>query len=118
MNKLKTMKIDMEAFQAVFVVSHDASTWNMFSIKPDGIWVSPPHDDGTLSGEEMAILSYHPTGNLLEPALKFPCTLGELKAFMEWCGYGLLDDEDKADLEAIARYRFFASASQNRKSSP
>ncbi len=116
MSKRETIArlIDMAVFKAVFVISRDTSTWNMFAVKPDGIWVVPPPDDGLLYSHEMACLYHHPTGNLMEPALKFPCTLGYLKAFMEWCDYGKLDDEDLAELEAIARYRLFATDSQNK----
>lgn len=34
-------------------------------------------------GEEEAVLTEHPTGNLADPVLAFPCTLGDLERFVD-----------------------------------
>lgn len=43
-------------------------------------------------GEEEAVLTEHPTGNLSEPVLAFPCDLDALESFME--SYGLIGTID------------------------
>lgn len=64
------------------------------SIQSDGIYVREFSEMIYLTYEERSILTKHPTGNLLEPALRFPCTLDELRAFLEDQAIGLaIEDE-------------------------
>lgn len=101
--------IDSAVFQAVFLPdSPEDKSWSTFLVKEDGLWVKSidEHLLGLLSSVERLEVTRHPTGNSLhEPALKFPCTLGELKAFLAWEGYGDLDDADLADLEELTMGR-------------
>lgn len=56
--------------------------WPWLSIKGDGVYVKEP-DDPSLTHIERATISEHPSGNLKEPALRFPCTLPALQEFLE-----------------------------------
>ena len=60
-----------------------------YAVKNDGIYVNAPPDNVDLTPEERAVLSEHPTGNLNDPALSFPCSFHEFRSFMEkyLCGY-------------------------------
>jgi hypothetical protein len=73
--------------------------WNPgVSIRSDGVYVVPLPSDANLTPEERSTLSWHPTGNLNEPALPFPCSLDDLRAFLESAGlYGCIDAFDMAD---------------------
>ncbi|MCM8625502.1 hypothetical protein [Accumulibacter sp.] len=60
----------------------DAEEWvPWMSVRGDGVYVKVP--PAGLLASEAAALSAHPTGNLSEPALRFPCTLSELQVFLE-----------------------------------
>lgn len=77
----------------------DTEKWLAWlSVLEDGVYVkSPPANIGIGYGER-AVLTEHPTGNLNEPALRFPCTLPQLQAFLEqYGGYGSIDAFDMAD---------------------
>jgi hypothetical protein len=58
------------------------------AIRADGVYVLEPTQDEkrVLIPEEIAVLTVHPTGNLSEPALHFPCSVDELKQFVELRG--------------------------------
>lgn len=69
-------------------------TWcDWLSIRPDGVYVEPPGDDVELTPEERATLTEHPTGNLNEPALSFPCDVSTLAAFLERQEIGVAIDD-------------------------
>lgn len=87
------MKIGYSDFVKLCRVD-DPKTWiEWLSVEPDGVYVKVFPD--WLTPEERAVLSEHPTGNLKEPALKFPCTLKELETFLETTGlYGCIDAFD------------------------
>lgn len=62
----------------------------------DGVYVREPPND--LEPTERAALAEHPTGNLKEPALRFPCRLNDLKKFLKRNGmYSSVDPFDLAD---------------------
>lgn len=49
-------------------------------IELDGLYVNlDPEDEAMLTPEEAAALSEHPTGNLKEPVLPFPFSIGQLR---------------------------------------
>jgi hypothetical protein len=75
---------------------NDPETWcDWFVIRGDGVYVKEP--PAGLTAGERAILSEHPTGNLNEPALGFPCALADLQEFLEQQGvYGCIDAFDLA----------------------
>lgn len=54
-------------------------------LRADGVYVELP--TGHLMPEERASLAHHSTGNLLEPTLRFPCTVAEMRAYI-----AVLDD--------------------------
>lgn len=59
-------------------------TWcDWLSLREDGVYVKKPDDDVALTPDERAVLTEHPTGNLDEPALSFPCDISTLKDFLE-----------------------------------
>lgn len=76
---------------------NDPEEWvGWLSIRADGAYVKTPPDG--LDHNERAALSAHPTGNLAEPALKFPCTLRQFQIFLDEQGvYGCIDAFDMAD---------------------
>lgn len=59
-------------------------------LRDEGVFVAPRDNLPAIArgGEEEAVLTEHPTGNLAEPVLVFPCSLDALETFMEQ--YGLL----------------------------
>lgn len=69
----------------------DPERWaECLSLRGDGVYVKEP--PAGLLASEAAALSTHPTGDLSEPALRFPCTLPELQVFLEDSGcYGCID---------------------------
>lgn len=75
----------------------DTEEWLAWlSVRGDGVYVKVPPNG--MPHKERAVLSEHPTGNLNEPALRFPCTLPQLQAFLEqYGGYGSIDAFDMAD---------------------
>ena len=90
------MKIGYSAFVKLCRVD-DPEEWDPgLSIRSDGVYVKAPPVG--LTPNEMAILSKHPTGNLNDPALRFPCDLKRLKQFIEFYGlHGYIDSFDLAD---------------------
>ncbi len=99
--------IDSNVFKAVFINYSEnvPTTFNGFSCQYDGMWLNIDEQlCNMLTDEDRLEITRHPTGNLSEPALIFPCTFVELKAFMKFCRYGKLDKKDKADLEAIKKF--------------
>jgi hypothetical protein len=52
-------------------------------------------------GEEEAVLTEHPTGNLSEPVLAFPCSLGALQDFMD--AYGLVGRIDAFRMREVLK---------------
>jgi hypothetical protein len=65
--------------------------WHGMAVKEDGVWVQLPPDDVLLFPGERAVLSAHPKKDLTVPTLKFPCTHGQLRVFLEWVEVGLAD---------------------------
>lgn len=92
------MKIGYSDFVKLCRVD-DPETWvGWLSLRGDGVYVKVPPGDQRITREERAVLTEHPTGNLTEPALRFPCTLDELHMFLEHQGvYGCIDAFDLAD---------------------
>jgi hypothetical protein len=101
---MKTYEVGYSAFIAVF--GRDSTGhWYGFRVETDGLWVDQPPVDLCLTDGDEALLTRHPTGRMNEPALPFPCSIDKLKEFLEWCGYGEMDDDDEADLEkALQEY--------------
>ncbi len=65
----------------------DPEDWaSGFRVAHDGVWVVPPPDDADLLPTERAVLSDHPIGDLLKPALCFPCLMEDLQEFISWGG--------------------------------
>lgn len=61
-------------------------------IKEDGVYVNIDHERSIrLTPMESGVLSVHPSGNPLEPALNFPFTVGKLKKFLEFTAREGLD---------------------------
>ena len=60
------------------VSTRDFGGW--LRIELDGLYVNlNPEDEAMLTPEEAAALSEHPTGNLKEPVLPFPFSVGQLR---------------------------------------
>ena len=85
-----------------YVLLHDINKpieeWSEWlSVRGDGIYIKIPPDE-TTAQERAALTDGHPTGNLNEPALKFPCTLAECREFDDRQGvYGSIDAFVMAD---------------------
>lgn len=68
-----------------------------FEIKADGIYVKKLPEGIDLTTKELGALTRHPRGRLNDPALGFPFTPRELKAFFDWAarvGHDIPIDED------------------------
>lgn len=64
----------------------------VFRIGLDGIYVNTAHEDEVdLTPEEASSLCPHPTGNLVEPALKFPFSIRDLEGFLAFTSEEGLD---------------------------
>lgn len=64
----------------------------IFRIGLDGLYVNTDHEDEVdLTPEEAASLCPHPTGNLAEPALRFPFTIRDLESFLAFTNEEGLD---------------------------
>jgi|GEM_PF-1973465 len=75
----------------------DPEDWGLcLSIREDGVYLKEL--PAGLEPAERAALSVHPTGNLKDPVLRFPCTVDQLQFFLEeHGGYGSIDPFDMAD---------------------
>lgn len=77
----------------------DRRHYGGFRVETDGLYVIVPDADTPLSSDELSVLSWHPTGNHNEPALRLPCTPEQLHAFV--ADAGLLGCIDELKLDAI-----------------
>lgn len=69
-----------------------------YVLKIDGIYVKDIPANVDLEPSERAALTEHPTGDLTQPCLKFPCSMEELQNFLEYSGmYGCIDPFDMHD---------------------
>jgi hypothetical protein len=91
--------IDATVFRVVFS-RHDDEFYG-FSVEQRGLMLKTidPHIFALQGSGDQLVATLHPTNQPLEPALKFPCSLVELRHFLEWVGYGEPDEADLADLE-------------------
>ncbi|MDP1526988.1 MAG: hypothetical protein Q8M20_14335 [Rhodocyclaceae bacterium] len=65
-----------------------------FRVEANGLYVHLPPAETTLTPEERAALTWHPTHQYDKPALPLPCTLGQLRAFVAQAGLlGCIDEE-------------------------
>jgi hypothetical protein len=103
------MSIDLNVGYADFIRLCHITTQKQWgkdyglAIRCDGIYVRrpPPAFPG-----EQAILSQHPTGNLKDPVLVFPCLWSDFFAFQEAYGlYGIVDAH-RAGLWAAEQARY------------
>ena len=67
----------------------DPQDWHEMVVRKDGVWIEPPPNDMRLFPKERAALSEHPDNDLNLPALAFPCTMKELRRFLDWIGEGV-----------------------------
>jgi hypothetical protein len=77
----------------------DPAHWvRWLSIRPEGVWISPPPDDTNLEPTERALWYEHPEKDVTKPLLTFPCSLLQLQDFLESAGvYGCIDPFDMAE---------------------
>ncbi|MDN3559805.1 hypothetical protein [Vreelandella neptunia] len=69
-----------------------------YELRTDGVYVKDIPSDIHLEPGERAAHTEHPTGDLTQPCLRFPCNLEQLQEFLEWSGmYGCIDPFDMAD---------------------
>lgn len=80
---------------------NDTTYFGGFRVEGDGLYVNMPHagDRRTLTPEERSESSWHPTGEYDKPALSLPCTLGQLRAFVDEAG--LLGCIDEVEVDAL-----------------
>ncbi|WP_374401231.1 hypothetical protein [Niveibacterium sp.] len=76
------LKIGYADFRALTDLTPRELKEEWLELRADGVYKMVEPQDSELTGAEAAGLTSHPTGNLLEPALQFPCTLKELKRFI------------------------------------
>lgn len=90
------LKVGYSDFTKLCRVS-DPEDWGLgLSIREDGVYLKEPPVG--LEPAEREALSAHPSGNLKDPLLSFPCTVDQLQFFLEeHGGYGSIDPFDMAD---------------------
>lgn len=82
-----------------------------FRPKPDGLYVILPEGAPLPSVEDLAALSWHPTGNYDQPALALPCTAGQLRAFVAEAGLlGCIDEDELDEVVAAQAARLIAGS--------
>lgn len=75
----------------------DPKNFGGFRVEANGLYVDLPNADATLTPEERATVTWHPTGRYDKPALPLPCTLGQLRAFLPDAGMAGYIDEETVD---------------------
>ncbi|MCX7178899.1 MAG: hypothetical protein NTX56_09055 [Proteobacteria bacterium] len=75
----------------------DPKNFGGFRVEGNGLYVDLPNADATLTPEERATVTWHPTGRYDKPALPLPCTLGQLRAFLPDAGMAGYIDEETVD---------------------
>lgn len=75
----------------------DPANFGGFRVEANGLYVDLPSADATLTLEERAVVTWHPTGQYDKPALPLPCTLGQLRAFLPDAGMAGSIDEEAVD---------------------
>lgn len=88
--------IDYADFVAICQVD-DPKNFGGFRVEANGLYVDLPPSDATLTPEERAAVTWHPTGQYDKPALPLPCTLGKLRAFLPDAGMAGYIDEEAVD---------------------
>lgn len=98
---------------AILCCIEDERNFGGYRVEQDGFYVVPMDTDAlhTMTPEERApVEAWHPTGRLNEPALSFPCTLGQLRAFAEHSLPQCLDEESVD--EVVADYALNVGSSK------
>lgn len=81
-------------FVRICQIERGDDTWcDWLELRKDGVYVKEPDSDVYLTPEEYAVLTEHPTGNLNEPALRFPCSAEELIVFLASQAIGVEIDD-------------------------
>lgn len=75
----------------------DPKNFGGFRVEANGLYVDLPDDGVMLTPEELAAVTWHPTGQYDKPALLLPCTLGQLRAFLPHAGMTGCIDEKAVD---------------------
>lgn len=99
-------------FLKICISEHDdLANFGGFRLERDGLYVTPPDGAQLLSVEDLAVLSWHPTGNYDQPALALPCTLGQLRAFVVEAGLrGCIDEDELNEIVAEQAARLIAGS--------
>lgn len=77
------MKIGYADFVSLCMVNSTDDWLGNLSVREEGVYIKAMRPDVFMLPQERAVLAIHPTGNLLEPALAFPCSLIDFKNFLE-----------------------------------
>jgi hypothetical protein len=81
---------------------HNPANFDGFRVETNGLYTIVLGQDVTLTPNERAALSWHPTGAYDQPALPLPCTMAQLRKFVNEAGLGGCIDEDAiAELAAM-----------------
>jgi hypothetical protein len=75
----------------------DPKNFGGFRVEANGLYVDLPPADVTLTPEERATVTWHPTGQYDKPALPLPSTLRQLRAFLPDAGMAGCIDEEAVD---------------------
>ena len=108
------MKIGYSDFLRLLHVEGDPTKWGPnLAVHNGGVYIVPLPPDAPATTEERAILADHPLEDLTKPALPFPCTLEQLRAFIEDQGlrgcidaFELLDFAEKSGHVSGSRERW------------
>lgn len=97
MSATEKIKVGYSAFVRLYRYNGPESLPDWLELRKDGVYIREPIDsDFFMDKEELS--AGHPTDNLEEPAIRFPCALKELIDRMD--ELGCKDYMDPQDLEA------------------
>lgn len=88
----------------------DPANFGGFRVEANGLYVDLPPADATLTPEERAAVTWHPTGQYDKPALPLPCTLGQLRAFLPGAGMAGSIDEESVECVLDGKANDYADA--------
>jgi hypothetical protein len=108
------MKIGYSDFLRLLHVEGDSTKLGPnLAVYNEGVYIVPLPPDAPATTEERAILAEHPLGDLTKPALPFPCTLDQLRVFIEDQGlrgyidaFELLDFAEKSGHVGVSQERW------------
>ena len=100
------MKIGYAKFVVICDIDEPENWVPWLSVRQDGVYIKPPSSEGYFTSNERATQTEHPTENLLEPVLAFPCSESDFLKFL--IEQEMDDDDIKQNLKDLKKMTFKA----------